>query len=89
MHRPVYVECNLVAEASVATADALLVARAHCEAHNTVEAGGAGLAGRCVGGVGVVVEEGGRGAADVGVAADGVFLDCVGAVEGEEGERCA
>ncbi len=80
---------HLVAEAGVATADALLVAGPHGEAHDAVEAGGTGLAGGRAGGVGVVLEVGGRGAADVGVAAVGVFPDRVGAVEGEEGERRA
>ena len=77
-------DTHLVAEASVAATDAFLVAGAHGEAHDAVEAGGTGLSRRCACGVGVVVKVGGRGATYVGVAADSVFPDCVGAVESEE-----
>ena len=80
---------HLVAEAGVAAADALLVAGAHGELHDAVEARCAGLAGGRAGGVGVVLEVGRRGAADVRVAAVGVLTDRVGGVEGEEGERRA
>ena len=77
-------DTHLVAEASIAATDAFLVAGAHGEAHDAVEAGGTGLSRRCTCGVGVVVKVGGRGATYVGVAADSVFPDCVGAVESEE-----
>jgi hypothetical protein len=57
--------------------------------HDAVEAGCTGFAGGRACGVGVVLEVGCRGATYVGVAADGIFPDRVGAVEGEEGERPA
>ena len=80
---------HLVAEASVAATDALLIARAHGEAHDAVETRSTGLARGHVCGVGVVVKVGGGGATYVGVAANSVFPDCVGAVEGEEGKWAA